>query len=353
MEAVPRRTHWDAVDFARRTIRQEADALHQLAARLGDDFAQVIAALERCQGAIVVTGMGKAGLIGQKASATLCSTGCRSFFLHPAEAIHGDLGRVAKADLILAFSMSGETEELTKILPSLRSLSAGIVAITSNRGNSLARQSDHVIELGRLQEADANGLAPSTSTTAMLAIGDAIAFTLSKLRDFRPQDFVRFHPGGSLGRKLTRVQEVMRPITECRVALPNHTVRETIVSLRKSARRSGAVMIVDDEQLVGIFTDSDLAKLLERQTDPSLEVPIQDVMTRQPLAIEADSLMPLAIQMLAENQISELPVVDHGNRPLGLIDITDVVGWFPDKTMALDAGPTLLPFPITESPDRQ
>lgn len=353
MEAVSRSANQDALTLAKQTLRHEAAALLQIADRLGDEFVQAILALESCHGSVIVTGMGKAGLIGQKTSATLCSTGTPSHFLHPAEAIHGDLGRVAKTDWILAMSMSGETEELTRLLPSLRQLAAGIVSITSTRNSTLGVASDVVIALGPLSEACVNGLAPSTSTTAMVAIGDALALTISERRGFAAQDFVRFHPGGSLGRKLTKVQEVMRPIAECRVAGDGQTVRDTFVTLRRPGRRTGAVMIVDSAgKLKGLFTDSDLARLLEEQSDMLLDGPVRDVMTRNPRRIAIDSLMPQAIALLAENQISELPVVDKVGRPLGMIDITDVIGWFPTEPV-VDHSPRLLPFPhelpVTES----
>jgi arabinose-5-phosphate isomerase len=185
----------------------------------------------------------------------------------------------------------------------------------------------------------------------MLAIGDALALTLSQRRGFRAQDFARFHPGGSLGRKLTKVQDVMRRLSDCRVVNESHTVRETFVTVRRPGRRTGAVMILDDlEKLVGVFTDSDLARLLERQSDASLELPVGDVMTRSPLAIEVDSLMPAAISLLAENQISELPVLDAEGRPVGMIDITDVISWLPNR-VSDDDEPEIVRFPTKETRD--
>ena len=357
----------DPVLLAKQTIRQEADALLQLADRLDDALRDAVLALESCAGSVIVTGIGKAGLVGRKVSATFCSTGTKSYFLHAAEAIHGDLGRVCEQDHVLVFSMSGETEELTKVLPALRRMSAKLVSITGSETNSLARQSDVVVALGPIEEADPNGLAPSTSTTAMMAVGDAIALAMSQRRGFRETDFVRFHPGGSLGRKLTKVEELMRPLSECRVVQQTQTVRESCITVRGTGRRTGAVMIVDAAgKLAGIFTDSDLARLLEREstttsTTPStvtlaphastLELALQDVMTSNPRTIHEDSLMPAAIEALTENQISELPVVDGEGRPRGLIDITDVLAWFPNATQcetSQDAPPQLIPFPRNE-----
>lgn len=345
----------DVLRCAQQMIRHEATALTELAGRLDDSFVDAVRALESCEGSVLVTGMGKAGLIGQKISATFCSTGTPSHFLHPADAIHGDLGRVTKTDWILALSMSGETEEVTRLLGSFRKLSAGIIAITANRTNSLAKSSDIVLELGQLTEAGPNGLAPSTSTTAMLAMGDALALTITERRGFAARDFVQFHPGGSLGRKLTKVPEVMRDVTECRVARQNQSVRETFVTLSRPGRRTGAVMIVDDDgRLAGVFTDSDLARLLEQQSGQSLDGPVSEVMTRNPRTIPVDSMMPAAIDLLAENQISELPVVDDEQRPVGMIDITDVIAWFP-KPAAQRSSPEhelrVIPFSSFENPE--
>lgn len=345
MDAAARRMSDDCLEFAKQTIRHEANALSQLAEQLDSQFLLALDRIERCGGSVLVTGMGKAGLIGQKISATFCSTGTRSFFLHPAEAIHGDLGRVTNRDLIVVLSMSGETEELTRLLPSLKRMSAGVIAITSQADNTLARQSDVVIELGKLTEADANGLAPSTSTTAMLAVGDALALTTSHRRGFSSRDFVQFHPGGSLGRKLTCVSELMRPIAECRISQSHQTVRQTFVTLRRQGRRTGAVMIVDGSgTLVGVFTDSDLARLLEAESDESLNISVSQVMTADPYTIDNEALMPAAIQLLGEHQISELPVVDKTGKPVGMIDITDLIRWLP-STAEAEPSPRLLPFP--------
>lgn len=346
MDAAARRVSDDSsLDFAKHTVRHEANALLRLADQLDSRFMQAIQCIEACSGSILVTGMGKAGLIGQKISATFCSTGTRSFFLHPSEAIHGDLGRVRKEDIVIVLSMSGETEELARLLPSLQAMSGGLIAITSQSTSTLGKRSNVVIELGQIEEADTNGLAPSSSTTAMLAIGDALALTLSHRRGFGAKDFVKFHPGGSLGRKLTCVSDIMRPIAECRVANANQSVRETFVTLRRQGRRTGAVMIVDEQgQLVGLFTDSDLARLLETGSDKSLDAPVNHVMTHGPFAIRDSSLMPEAIRMLAEHQISELPVISASAQPVGLIDITDLIDWVP-STSKTETKLTLLPFP--------
>ena len=226
--------------------------------------------------------------------------------------------------------MSGETEEVLRLLPAMAATGVHVAAVTSKRTSSLAKASDVVIELGKLEEACNLGLAPSTSTTAMLAVGDALALTLSRRRRFTAHDFVRFHPGGSLGRKLTKVQDMMRPLSECRIAHQDQSVREVFVTLRRAGRRTGAVMIVNGTgTLVGVFTDSDLARLLEQQSDTALEAPVQHVMTINPHRVQMDTFMPEAIQILADYHISELPVVGQAGEPKGLLDITDVISWMP------------------------
>jgi arabinose-5-phosphate isomerase len=326
-------SRFEQLRLAREIVRAEGQALMTLSERLGDEFCHAIELLFHCQGNVIVSGMGKAGLVGQKIAATLASTGTRSHFLHPGEAIHGDLGRVHRDDVVLMLSFSGETEEVTRLLPSLRAIP--LVAITGRASSTLARHASVVLDLGPLREACTMGLAPSTSTTAMLAVGDALALVMSRMRRFGPYDFVRFHPGGSLGRKLTKVDEVMRPLAQCRVAGQACTVREVFVQASRPGRRSGAVMLTDSQGcLTGVFTDSDLARLLENRKDFCIDGPVADVMTRGPRSVPAGTMMPDAIRMLAERKISELPVVDQAGRPVGMIDITDVVAWLPEPPAA-------------------
>jgi arabinose-5-phosphate isomerase len=323
------------LELARSILNVEAGSVLALAQRLGAEFCRAVERIATSRGAVLVTGMGKAGLIGQKITATLASTGTRSHFLHPAEAIHGDLGRVHADDVLLVLSYSGETEEVTRILPSLTKLASCLIAITGQRHSTLGRLADVTLDLGPIREACPLGLAPSASTTAMLALGDALALVLSRMRGFAEEDFARFHPGGSLGRKLSKVEEVMRPLAECRVAGVSQSVRQTLIAQRRPGRRTGAVMVVHgDETLAGIFTDSDLARLLERKEDAAIDGPIGDVMTKCPTSVVAGTLLPAACDVLAARKISELPVVDGAGRPLGLIDITDIVG----ATDARDAG---------------
>ncbi len=318
---------FEQLRFGQEIVRTEGQALVSLARRLGPEFCQAIELLQQCRGSVIVTGMGKAGLVGQKIAATLASTGTRSHFLHPGEAVHGDLGRVHRDDVMLILSFSGETEEIVKLLPSLREFQSPIIAVTGKSASSLGRGAAVTLDLGPIREACSLGLAPSTSTTAMLAMGDALALVLSRMRQFGPEDFARFHPGGSLGRKLAKVEEYMRPIDQCRVTRPSQSVRESLIQLGRPGRRSGAVLLVDDDgALQGIFTDSDLARLLESRRDQALDGPLSEVMTRRPTTVMIGTRLTVAREMMAGRKISELPVVDEHGKPVGLIDITDVVG---------------------------
>ncbi|MEQ1903620.1 MAG: KpsF/GutQ family sugar-phosphate isomerase [Pirellulaceae bacterium] len=325
-------TTFERLQAASEILGKEAQILQHLAKNVPLGLAEAVECLTMCTGAVIVTGMGKAGWIGQKISASLASTGTRSHFLHPAEAVHGDLGRIAKDDWVLALSNSGETAELTLILPNLKRNAAGIISITAHAESTLGRASDVVIDFGSIQEACHLGLAPSTSTTAMVALGDALALVLSRARQFDVMDFAQFHPGGSLGKKLSNVEDIMRSLEKCRVARETERVRDIYVRSSVSQRRVGVILVVDaDHKLSGIFTDSDLARLLERRNESALDGNIGQVMTRNPISISAGQRAEEAVKILSARNISELPVVDDAQRPLGIIDITDVISMFPIK----------------------
>ena len=314
------------LEQAAAVLRSEATAILNAADTLDESFCMAIELLQNCTGSVVITGMGKAGLIGRKISATLASTGTPSHFLHPAEAMHGDLGVLRSDDLLLAISQSGETAELTQILPHVKSRKIPLIALTSQRNSTLGQFASVVVETGRLVEADSLGVAPSTSTTVMLAIGDSMSLVLSGNRGFSHDDFAARHPGGSLGMRLLKVEEKMRSVECCRLARPEDTVRQVFARPLPS-RRTGAVMIVSTEgHLVGIFTDSDLARLFGNHQDDALDRPIGEVMTGEPISVLEGTRLEDAVSLLDTRRISELPVVNERGCPSGLIDIVDLAG---------------------------
>jgi arabinose-5-phosphate isomerase len=320
----------DRLDYARQVIRGEAAALEKIAARLGESFLRTIDLLYNCAGRVGITGTGKSADVGQKIAGTLNSTGTRAYVLDATRALHGDLGMVHPNDVMLVLSHSGESEEIVRLLEPLRSLATAIVGLTSNGASTLARLADVAIVLGPLEEVCPLGLAPSTSTTAMIALGDALAFVLSRMRDFTHEDFARFHPAGSLGRKLLKVDALMRRGADLRLASDQDTVREVFAQGRRRGRRTGAVMLLDGSgRLSGIFTDSDLARLFEQRRDTALDQPICEVMTSKPLTVAQGKRVADAVEILYRHRISELPVVDASGKPVGLLDITDVIGLLP------------------------
>jgi arabinose-5-phosphate isomerase len=311
------------LEKAREVLRTEAQALLALAGRLGADFESAVSAIAACKGHLVVTGMGKAGLVGQKISATFASTGTPSIFLHPAEAYHGDLGRVVREDVVLALSTSGETEEVARLLPPLRQIGAKIVAVTASRASTLGRNADLVIELGKIEEACPLGLAPSATTTAILGLGDALALCVLEARGFDKEKFAFYHPGGDLGRKLMKVSDVMRT-GERNPVVPEETPLPEAIK-RITEARAGAVVVVDRSgKLSGIFTDGDFRRKIGQ--DPSLiTAKIRDVMTRSPRTIAPDRLASEALKVLREKKIDELPVVNGNGEPVGMLDVQDLL----------------------------
>jgi arabinose-5-phosphate isomerase len=317
--------------YARGIVRAEADALHRAADRLGDSFLRAVELLLPLGGAgrgrLAVTGTGKSADVGQKLAGTLSSTGTRSYALDATRALHGDLGMLHPDDVALVLSHSGESEEVVRLLGPLRESARAVVALTGSATSTLARQAHVAVVYGPLEEVCPLGLAPSASTTAMLAIGDALAFSLVRLRGFSREDFARYHPAGSLGRKLARVESVMRQGPELRLAPADETVRAVFARARRAGRRSGAVMLTDGAgRLCGLFTDSDLARLIEDRRDDALDRPIRDVMTARPVAVPVGARVGEALELIGRRKISELPVIDADGRPVGLLDITDLIG---------------------------
>ena len=252
-----------SLSIAKRVLRNEAKAISRLAERINDDFRKIINMLAKNKGRIIVTGMGKPGFIAQKVSATLSSTGTPSLYLHPAEALHGDLGRVTKEDVIIAFSNSGETEEVIRLLPIIKKIGAELIAITGNKKSTLALNSNFTIDSSVRVEACPMGLAPTTSTTAMLALGDAIAVALLEKKNFKAKDFALFHPGGALGKRLLlNVEDIMRPRAKMPVVKKDAKVKDVLLKITKM--RAGSACIVDGNgKLLGIFTDGDLRRHLD------------------------------------------------------------------------------------------
>ena len=322
----------DALSYAKSVVRSESAAILGLVDAFDSRFCEAVSLVLECRGRLVTTGMGKAGLIARKIAATASSTGSPSHFVHSGEARHGDLGAITPDDVVLAFSYSGETEEVKRILGPLASRGVPIVAIVSTAESALGRAATVALEIGKIEEADSLRLAPSSSAAAMLAMGDALALTVSRLRGFRSEDFARFHPGGALGLSLSRVCELMRPLEQCRVASDATSVRDVFTSCRKPGRRAGAVLLLDHSgKLSGIFTDSDLARLFESRREDALDRPISEVMTPAPIAIRADATMKEAVEILSKRKISELPALDEEGRPVGILDVTDVVAFMPER----------------------
>lgn len=324
-------TEQEIIRLGREVVAAEASALGTLSENLNGSFFHAVELLRELQGSLIVTGMGKAGLIGQKLAATFASTGTRAHFLHPAEAIHGDLGRVHRNDVMLVLSQSGETDEIVGLLPALNRLGVPLIAVTASEQSSLGHAAKVTLELGQLDEACNLGLAPSTSTTAMLAIGDALALVASRIQGFQAEDFAQFHPGGALGFKLSHAEQHMRSLQACRVASADQTIREVLVACTKPGRRTGAIILVNnDGRLAGLFTDSDLARLIEARNESALDRSIREVMEKSPTTIKLGTKMSVALQLLGERRISELPIVDEQGFPKGILDVTDMVGTLPE-----------------------
>lgn len=323
-------------------VEHGVSVLMQMAHMMDEEFVLAAERISAMRGSLIVCGIGKAGLIGRKVAATFSSTGTRSHFLHPSEALHGDLGCVGPNDVVLLFSNSGSSSEVVDLLPYLSRRSASLIAITSKINSPLALAADITLLTPTSSEACRWNLAPTSSTLAMLALGDALALVVSEIKNFGEEDFAQLHPGGALGQRLAIVDEVMRPLEECRLCHEGASIRQMLVDTSRPGRRTGAVMIENDAHLlVGIFTDSDLTRFLgagrrdaagalgasgESGASDDLDRSISEVMTRKFSAIRTGAKVSEAIEILSHRKISELPVVNDLDQPIGLIDITDVIG---------------------------
>ncbi len=314
------------LEYGRSVVRAEAAALRALLRRMGEGFLRAVDLVHRCEGTVVVTGVGKSGIVGQKISATLASTGTPSIYLHAAEALHGDVGRVRRADVVLAISYSGETEEVLRAVPVVRKIGARLLSITGEPASRLARWSDVALDLGRIAEACPMGLVPTSSTTATLALGDALAMTVARRRNFTREDYALFHRGGALGRQLMTAGEVMRRGREVPLVRPSATVREALAAVsRVGGARAGAVLVVDGRRrLVGIFTDGDLRRRLGTGT-AFLDLPVRGAMTRTPVTVREATLVAEALRILKDRKIDEVPVLDARGRPVGMLDVQDLL----------------------------
>ncbi|WKB55175.1 KpsF/GutQ family sugar-phosphate isomerase [Eleftheria terrae] len=313
-----------AVALARETLDIEAAALLGLKNRLGDAFARAVELVLQCEGRVVVMGMGKSGHVGRKIAATLASTGTPAMFVHPAEASHGDLGMITAHDLVLAISNSGESDELTAILPVLKRLSIPLLALTGRAESTLARHAEVVLDTSVAKEACPLNLAPTASTTVQMALGDALAVALLDARGFKEEDFARSHPGGALGRKLlTHVRDVMRS----GAAVPQvlHTTPFTEMMREMSAKGLGATAVVDEQGRVqGIFTDGDLRRQIERGRDLRM-LTAADVMTRNPRQVRDDALAVEAADLMEEARITSVLVVDAAGQLVGALNFNDLM----------------------------
>lgn len=325
---VPKKKKRNSVELGRDVLRAEAEAILGLTESLGENFEQAVEMILALPvgGRVVVSGMGKAGIVGMKISATFAGTGTPSFYLHPAEATHGDLGRFVKGDLALLLSNSGETAEILKIVGAIKRSGCPIVSITAKADSHLAKHSEVVLKLGKLDEVGPLGLAPTTSTTAMLALGDALAMAVLDRRDLTKEEFALYHPGGSLGRQLMTVGEVMRKGEQHAVVKESLLTKEVIHIISTTPGRPGAASVVDNSgKLTGIFTDGNIRRCID-EGDQFLKRPVAEVMGKGPITVSADILVQEALHIMSERKIDQLIVVDDNNIPEGMVDIQDVVG---------------------------
>lgn len=315
-----------ALARGKQVLELEAEAVRSLAETLqGPPFLRACELLLGCSGRVVVTGMGKAGLVGQKISATLASTGTPSLFLHPGEALHGDLGRIRPSDVVLALSKSGGTREVVQLLGPVRAIGASVIAVCESGDSALGSGADLVLELGNAPEACPLGLAPTVSTTVMLALGDALCMAVLEGRDFTREEFARFHPAGSLGKQLMQVGEIMRQDAELPLVTSGQSVADTLAVMSQTPGRPGAALIVDAQRrLLGIFTDGDLRRMAEAGSIPVNEA-IDGFMAAEPKRLGPEELVGEALRLFRDTHVDQMPVVDSQGCVVGLIDVQDLL----------------------------
>jgi arabinose-5-phosphate isomerase len=309
---------------SKEVLEIESEAIRNLIKRIDKRFTEAVNLLHECRGKVIVTGMGKPGIIARKISATLASLGTPSIFLHPADAVHGDLGRVAEDDCLIALSNSGQTEEILKLLSAIKKIGAKLVSLTGNMKSELAKNSDVVLDVSVEREACPLGLAPTASTTAMLAMGDALAICLAEKKGMKKEDFALYHPGGTLGRRLIlKVEDIMRKDKQNPIVKEDTLVKNVLLTITGS--KAGAASVVNKKgKLIGIFTDGDLRRHLK--TDNNLvSKKVKEVMTENPITISKDKLAQEALSILRQKKIDEVPVVDKNNKPVGMLDVQDLL----------------------------
>ncbi len=323
MEKQPNQPPDDLLARARRVIDIEAEAVAGLKSVLNADFERAVGLMLACEGRVITTGMGKAGHIARKVAATLASTGTPSNFMHPAEAVHGDLGMLRREDLVLAFSYRGQTVEVLRLIPYIRHIGAPLIAVTSNPESELAGQAEVTLRININHEACPLNLAPTASTTAMVALGDTLALVLLEARGFEPDDYAIRHPHGSLGRRLlTKVKDLMHKGEQNAVVGLETPLIDTFGATNE-AGRDGASVVDADGKLVGFVSSGDLKRHV-KQGRPDLQIPTREVMTRNPKFTRPDEMAVKALEALSEHKIIELPVVDEDHRPVGVIHIHDI-----------------------------
>ena len=313
-----------SLEQAKRVLRIEAEAILGLIEKIGTDFDRAVDLLLQCKGKVVVTGMGKSGQVCRKISATLASTGTPAFFLHPAEGIHGDFGMLAKEDVIIAISYSGETDELLQILPMVKRLGLPIIALTGNVNSTLAKTADVVLDIHVREEACPMGLAPTASTTATLAMGDALAVSLLEKRGFKEDDFALLHPGGTLGRKLLfRVKDLMKTGKDIPITRTDSDMKQVLVEI--TSKQLGVTGVLDqDGQFIGIITDGDLRRALNKKTDFFDQRPIE-IMTKDPKTIHQEDLAVAALHIMEKHSITSLFILNEKVYPVGIIHLHDLI----------------------------
>ncbi len=308
----------DLLNIANKAITDEITALEQMKSQLTDDFALAVNAIFNSIGRVVITGIGKSGLVGMKIAATMASTGTPAMFMHPVEAFHGDLGMIMQGDILIAISNSGSTDELLRLVPSLKSRGIKVIAMTGDTNSLLARNADYILNIAVEREACPLNLAPTSSTTVTLAVGDALAIALMHLRNFKKEDFAKHHPGGKLGyRLLTRVKDVMRT-DDLPIVPKDMMINEAILEISKS--KLGLVVIVDNGSILGIVTDGDIRRAMVKYKEQFFNTKVEDIMTLSPMTVSGDMQIDIADKLMTDRKIHSLLVVNDNKELIGILD---------------------------------